>query len=133
MRASLNPQSSILNPRGGQAMLIAVIAMSGIFLGATAIAGLIMTYQIRITTIAEDSAQAIFAADAGIECGLYNIFNGPASCPGTPGDCLCPLGASLTNNSEYVAEIRRPSRFIISRGFSGTARRAQDIFYGIFE
>lgn len=68
----------------GQVLILTVLALGGALLGATAIAGLLTTYQIRQTTDLANSAKAIFAADAGIEWGLYNFFcslNPAKSCP----------------------------------------------------
>lgn len=70
--------------RDGQVLILTVLALGGALLGATAIAGLLTTYQIRQTTDLANSARAIFAADAGIEWGLYNFFcslNPAKSCP----------------------------------------------------
>lgn len=60
--------------REGQSMIIAVLAVGGVILGATTIAGLLMVFQIRQTTNSADSAKAIFAADAGLESALYQKF-----------------------------------------------------------
>jgi hypothetical protein len=60
--------------RRGQAMLLATLALGGAILGATTIAGLLMLYQIRATTDSEHSAQAIFAADSGVEWTLYDFY-----------------------------------------------------------
>ncbi len=58
----------------GQAMLLTILTLGGAILGATTIAGLLMIYQLRQTTDSENSARAIFAADAGVECSLYDYF-----------------------------------------------------------
>lgn len=60
--------------RRGQAMLLATLALGGAILGATTIAGLLMLYQIRATTDSEHSAQAIFAADAGVEWAEFDFY-----------------------------------------------------------
>jgi len=60
--------------RRGQAMLITVLAISGTLLGATTVAGLLMVYQLRQSVDAGTSAKAIFAADSGLEYGLYKFF-----------------------------------------------------------
>jgi len=86
---------------GGQAMILAVLALGGTILGATTIAGLLMTYQIRQTTEAANSAKAIFAADSGLECGLYSFFKNSNVCASTP-----PQAASLSLSNDSVAEVR---------------------------
>ena len=56
-------------------MLLTVLSIGGTILGASAIAGLLMVYQIRSATDFANSAKAVFAADAGIEWAQYNYFN----------------------------------------------------------
>lgn len=60
--------------RRGQVMLSTVLILSGTILGATAIAGLLMLYQVRQSTNIGDSAKAIFAADAGLEYEFYRKY-----------------------------------------------------------
>jgi len=55
-------------------MLIAVLSLGGAILGATTVAGLLTLYQIRATTDSENSAKAIFAADAGIEWAQFDHY-----------------------------------------------------------
>lgn len=55
-------------------MMLTVMAIGGTILGVTTIAGLLMLYQIRQTTDLANSGKAIYAADAGTEWGLYQIF-----------------------------------------------------------
>jgi hypothetical protein len=55
-------------------MLLATLALGGAILGATTIAGILILYQIRATTDSEHSAQAIFAADAGVEWALFDFY-----------------------------------------------------------
>ncbi len=58
-------------------MLVTVIALSGIVLSATTVAGILMLYQIRQSTDAGNSTKAIFAADTGIEWEFYRFFKDP--------------------------------------------------------
>ncbi len=81
--------------RKGQAMILTILALGGTVVGATAIAGLLMTYQIRQSTDMGNSAKAIFAADTGVEWGLYQLFNPQTSLPG-PG--LSDPGVSYVLN-----------------------------------
>ena len=64
-------------------MILTVLALGGTLLGATTIAGLLTVYQIRQTTDFANSAKALFAADTGLEWGLYQFFksNGAAAPP----------------------------------------------------
>ena len=67
-------------------MLLTVLTLGGALLGATTIAGLLMLYQVRQGSDVNESAKALFAADAGIEWGLYNLL-----CEGDPTKQPCPL------------------------------------------
>ena len=62
------------NSEKGQAMLLTVMLLTGVILSTTSLAALITLYQMRQATDAASSSQAIFAADAGIECALYKKF-----------------------------------------------------------
>ena len=53
--------------RGGQALILLVVLMGGMLMMATAIAGLLMYYQLQQSNDAGRSTEAIFAADAGLE------------------------------------------------------------------
>ncbi len=55
-------------------MLTAVLSISGAILGATAVAGFLMLYQLRASTDSENSAKAIFAADSGVEWTLFDFY-----------------------------------------------------------
>ncbi len=61
-------------------MLLSVLTLGAVMLGATAISGFLVLYQIRMSSNYADSATAIFAADAGIEWGIYE-FTKPTSTP----------------------------------------------------
>jgi hypothetical protein len=105
---SLKAQSSKLKAQKGQVMLITVLALSGTILGATAIAGLLMLYQIRQTTDAANSAKAIYAADSGIEWRLYRFFKVDSQtcnpdCEGSGfADCLPPTMTNITNPPDPI-------------------------------
>jgi hypothetical protein len=62
-------------------MILAVLALGGTILGATTIAGLLTVYGLRQSGAAAQSAQAIYAADAGVEWALYRFFVGTTSTP----------------------------------------------------
>ena len=112
-----NPQPATCNPQphsSGQAMILAVLALGGAILGATTIAGLLMTYQLRQVGDFSSSAKAIYAADAGVECGLYaQIKDNSVSCPETPSS-----DANYTETTDLV------NQTIFSQGASGNAHRA---------
>lgn len=78
-------------------MLLATLALGGAILGATTIAGLLMLYQIRATTDSEHSAEAIFAADSGVNWALFDYF-----CTGD-GRCVTPPDVPLPGNAGTLA------------------------------
>ena len=80
-------------------MLIAVLALGGAILGATAVAGLMTLYQIRAATDTANSAKAIFAADAGTEWALFNYYCGVDS-----------TSTQCSSDRHVVAVIRRIGR-----------------------
>ena len=55
-------------------MLLTVLVLAAVFLSATVIAGLLMVYQLNQITNVVDSTRAIYAADAGVERALFQIF-----------------------------------------------------------
>lgn len=67
-------------------MILTVLTLGGALLGATTIAGLLMLYQVRQGADVGQSAKAVFAADAGIEWGLYNLL-----CQTDPTRTPCPI------------------------------------------
>lgn len=105
-------------------MIIATLALGGVILGATTIAGLLMTFEIRQTTNSADSARAIFAADAGVQSALYEQFRGvtvpaPVFANGASVDveCFDSSGSSVDCASSFAVSAR-------SVGIVNTAKRA---------
>ncbi|MDR3582156.1 MAG: hypothetical protein P4L67_02680 [Candidatus Pacebacteria bacterium] len=103
--------AELKNGRSGQAMLIAVLSLGGAILGATAVAGLLTLYQLRAANDSQNSAKAIFAADAGVEWTLFDYYCGlatPARCsgevalPGNPAGTLSASGATVASTCSDV-------------------------------
>ncbi len=106
----------------GQVMVLSVMMLGGLVLSVTAIAGLLLVYQIRQANDAVNSAKAIFAADAGIEWQIYDFYNPDANLP----ELQFSNGASATVNFQ-----QDPSGELIIRsmGFAGNVVRAlENIF-----
>jgi len=80
-------------------MVLAVIVIGGTFMAAVTIAGLLMVYQLRAASNAASSARAIYAADAGIEWGLYQFFR-----PGETGVLDLSSGGGPFTNGAKMAE-----------------------------
>lgn len=100
-------------------MLLAILVLGGAILSATAIAGSLMLFQLRQATDIANSAKAVFAADAGLERGLYIIIKASSTCSGA-----CTVGDSLGNRADYEAQVDTSLGTVLSRGTAGTARRA---------
>ena len=121
----------------GQAMIIAILTLGGALLGATTIAGLLMLYQIRGSTDAENSAKAIFAADSGLNWALYSYFNPPQrALLGNPNANAAPMQANLGNQASVAitcsddkgntitCDQDNVTTTVISEGISLNSRRA---------
>lgn len=63
-----------MNKEKGQVLLLTVVMLTGVILSTTSLVALLVLYQLRQTGDILASNQAIFAADAGIECALYKKF-----------------------------------------------------------
>lgn len=121
-------------------MILTILALGGTLLGATTIAGLLTLYQIRNSTDLANSAKAIFAADAGVEWGLYKFScaNGGSQTP-----CEVPepeANISFSNGSSVKVtclgtapgqlDCTNPSvTSIKSVGASGGSTRAFEVFF----
>ena len=82
-------------------MLLSVLLISTAVLGAASLAGLLVLFQLRQTGDAETSAQAIFAADAGIERVLYERYQNPA----VTGQCDAGETVAFNMSSENEPDI----------------------------
>jgi hypothetical protein len=127
------------NQRSGQAMLIAVLALGGAMLGATAIAGLLILYQLRATTNSVNSSKAIFAADSGTDFALFSYYcvnekngNGKPRCTKQKPPKMSAFsdGATTTvtcydvNNAPTTCFNNVNAQYAIAIGSSSGSRRA---------
>lgn len=126
-----------LRANQGQVMLITVLALSGTIVATTAVAGLLMLYQIRQSTDVINSTKAIFAADAGIEWQLYKYVGDKScktcaeskyACPppspfsnGATFEIICALKTDPVTNAQKVT--------IKSKGTSAKTSRAFEISF----
>ncbi|OGZ00507.1 MAG: hypothetical protein A2946_00870 [Candidatus Liptonbacteria bacterium RIFCSPLOWO2_01_FULL_53_13] len=98
--------------QNGQVMILTVVAIGGTLLAATTVAGLLVVYQLRQSSDAVNSAKAIFAADAGIEWGLYQFFKpalagggGPAFSNSASVTISCFPGTSCKDASTNLIKV----------------------------
>ncbi|MBI1960805.1 MAG: hypothetical protein HYS43_00820 [Candidatus Liptonbacteria bacterium] len=118
-----------INTRNGQVMLLTVTVLSAGILGATSVAATLMLYQIRQANDILNSTQAIYAADAGIERGLYCA--NPATQPESMASCSSYNSAdgwTLGNNAKVFIDPPPPYTGTVSIlrtiGESNRVRRA---------
>lgn len=109
----------------GQVMLVSVIMLGGILASAVGIAGVLMVFQIRQSNEAARSAEAFYAADAGLEWTTYNQFNTAVALPSS----TFSNGASFEASSSLAGTVLR----IQSIGMSGNAARALEALYDVTE
>lgn len=105
-------------------MLLSMLILGGILLGASTLAGLLLLYQFRQASHAGQSAQAIFAADTGLEWELYRIFKDsgyakPAMTNGASFDTSYFPATSTPPDIESIKSIGR----------SGRTSRAFELFF----
>lgn len=99
--------------RSGQALLLSVMVIGGVLIGASAIAGVLMTYQVRQTNDVVNSMKAFYAADAGVEWETYNV-NVPAPFPSFSND-ISATSSWVIDGTDVIVQ---------SQGFSRGAVRA---------
>lgn len=83
-------------------MILTVMTLGSTMLGITAIAGLLLIYQIRQSADLSNSAKAIFAADTGIEWVLYDFtchLAETVTCPDPPTCGVEPPGFADIDSS----------------------------------
>src|SRR3989344_4574656 len=74
-RTNATKKGEFLVCRSGQVMFLTVMVLGVIISSVTVVAGLLMSYQVRRSADVSHSARAIAAADAGVECMLYQMFS----------------------------------------------------------
>jgi hypothetical protein len=102
-------------------LLLTVLLLSGTVLAATAVAGLLMLYQIRQTTNTADSAKAVFAADAGIDWALYQKLKNPVQPQ--------PI---FSNGAEVQVVFSPDGKLVKSTGSAGGVSRAFELRFDVF-
>ncbi len=114
--------------RKGQVMLVSVLTLGAVMIGVTAVSGLLVVYQIRISSDITNSAKAIFASDAGIDWALYQVLK-PTSTAAKPifsngarFDVICK---NSSGNQVQCAD--RSVSSIKSNGFYGAISRAFEL------
>jgi len=133
-RQMVNHKSQMTQGKRGQAMLLTVMLLSSAILGATALAALLVLFQLRQATDAKASTQAIFAADSGIECVLFEkiLSVSPGAPPPNYANCgIAPDKVNLDNGSLYTITVETSGgdTTIKSIGRAGRTTRALEITF----
>ncbi len=119
----------------GQVLLLTVLLLSGAILSATTLAAIMVLYQLRQSADTSGSAKAIYAADSGIECTLFNKFRCTAISPNCPSittvarDCGDINPVTLNNGAVYKTVVSGGGNVVTSIGKSGRAARAFEITF----
>lgn len=108
----------------GQIMLAAVLVIGAIMIGTMTIGGILTTYQLRQARNVFNSAKAIYAADAALEWGLYQVWGGSAS--------TSPSFSNGASSTTYCLDLQRNNvrcnspavYYIIGSGYIGNIGRA---------
>jgi len=114
-------------------MLLTVMLLSSAILGATSLAALLVLFQLRQATDAKASTQAIFAADSGIECVLFERIQslGMGAPPPDYTNCGETSPRNLDNGASYTVIVTTSGgdTKIKSVGRAGRTSRALEITF----
>lgn len=119
-----------LASKKGQIMLMSVLTLGAVMLGATAISGLLVVYQIRMSSDAASSAKAVFASDAGIDWALYQFLKPESASSRQPPvfSNRARFEVICKDSSGNVAQCTDPGvSSIKSNGFYGLISRAFEL------
>jgi Tfp pilus assembly protein PilX len=110
-------QKKSLATNRGFTLLIAVIFMSVMLAFGLALSSLSYKQQV-LASSAILSQYAFYAADAGLECGLYadqqqNLFAYPASSPSSAPTATCDNAQPISSSDTWS-----PTRFVVTNRFS---------------
>ena len=109
----------------GQVMLLAVGLIGASILTATTIAGYLMLQRIKMASNFIDSAKAVFAADAGIECELYKYnFSDPTDPQNIDCEALSFEDGKTSIRTSIVTDASSTPQYVKSIGTSNKSKRA---------
>lgn len=102
-------------------MLITVLILGGTMLGASVIVGFVTNLRLRQASDVVSSAQAIYAADAGLERGAYLCFRRvPANC----NNFTLTLGSGARATVSFIRAGGGPVTEIRSTGTANRSTRS---------
>ncbi len=111
----MRTNSTHVRKSNGQALLIVVVFMGAVMLGISVISGFLFTQRLRTSVQITKSTQAIFAADAGIEAHLYDIFRG--GCDGGPSPGFTSNSSETITSADPACGITTKAKFEATRDY----------------
>lgn len=127
-----NYNSKFKIQNSGQVMLLSIVIIGTSILVVSIVAGYLMVQRLRFSSNMADSAKAVFAADAGIECELYNIFKADPDivCNDLSFDALNALTAKTeTIKNFFINPLGETIYYIKSTGTFNKSKRAFYLSY----
>lgn len=127
---------------GGQTMLLIVLVLGSAIVGAASLSALLTTYGLKQITRAQESAQAIFAADTGVEWALYQRFGNcknprqanPRCPPPAEYDAPFPETGARFELVEVRSGAPREERwFSVGTNSTGSVSRAMEITFKLLD
>lgn len=101
---------------GGQLMIIISVLMGGMFLVGSAVAGLLMYFSIQQSADVISSNLSLFAANSGIEDGLYCYYKTLTS---TDPQYLCSSQNRVCESSSSITSFMHNRRYVSFNCVSG--------------
>jgi len=102
MKSAINKN---INQENGVVLILTVIIISAVMLIASMIANIVIT-QMQLVEDIGSSVSAIYAADSGVECQLYNIRHGKSvdcnSADNPGGNIVMFNGASVKTSADGI-------------------------------
>jgi hypothetical protein len=101
----------------GQVMVLAIVVLTAMILSTTTLAAFLALYHLRSAGDMTHSAQALYAADAGVECELFNSYRSASlSC-----------GDEIEFNNGVSVKTKSEGGIIRSIGSRGRSARAFEV------
>lgn len=121
------PTKKNINQEEGVALILTVIIISAVMMIASMIANIVIT-QLQLVEDIGSSVSAIYAADSGVECQLYNIRQGESL------NCYTAAGGNITMfngaSVETAVSGNPPSYMIESLGSYRSVKRKFQVNIG---
>lgn len=108
-------------------MILSVLVLSSTVLALSAIGGYLMLVRLRVSSDIQSTTRAIYIADAGLECAVFNHFvkADGIDCQSVPyGTFVYGPGDDAAYTTEYVPGAASSTSYIRSVGGFRTSNRS---------